>query len=70
MVEKYKKEFEQVFDNVDIRESTFFGEPWLYIKCYHNGKAIIYDISVKTFKVYGTQLELLKKEWCRLWGDW
>ena len=58
------------FYNTEIAQRNFLGEPYLYIKTYHNKKAVIFDISVSSYKKYGITTEQIKKEWCRAWGTW
>ena len=58
------------FDSYEHAERLFLGTPWIYIKAYHKGKAVIFDISVDTIKTYGIIADSVKKEWCRAWGEW
>lgn len=70
LVEQITKEFNEAgVDDVNIRLSQFLGEPWLYILFYHNGRGIIYDISVATYKRYGIMIELLRNEWSKKWKE-
>lgn len=65
-----ERALEGLFDSYETAEKPFFGQPWVYIKAYHNGKAVIFDVSVATLKHYGIIGDSVKKEWCRAWGEW
>lgn len=58
------------FDRVEFVQSKFMGEPWLYFKCYHKDKAVIFDVSMKSYYKIGVPVDSVKKEWCRVWGEW
>ena len=58
------------FYDIEIRQKYFLGEPFIYIRAWHKKKAVIFDISVSSFKQYGISIQAVKKEWCRAWGEW
>lgn len=58
------------FDEVEITTKDFLNQPWIYIKAYHNEKAIVCDMSVMSYAMYGLSVDLLVKEWVNKWGEW
>ena len=73
--ESYIKELldaclEDTFDSYEFAQKTFLGAPWVYIRAWHNKKAVLFDISECRLDMYGISADAVKKEWCRAWGEW
>lgn len=70
LINKIIAEFNaQGVDDVSVRLSQFLGKPWLYLLVYHNGRGIIYDMSVETYNTYGICLNIIKDEWSKKWNE-
>ena len=67
--EIYRRLYVIGFERVEVQHKLFLNEDWYYVKAYHNDKAILFDFSECFYFTYGLSLNLLRKEWKKVWQE-